>query len=39
MMLDTFSQERADATYRLLAKNNTFITPTLVTQRSLILLR
>jgi imidazolonepropionase-like amidohydrolase len=35
MMLDTFSQERADATYRLLAKNNTFITPTLVTQRSL----
>src|SRR5208337_5589882 len=35
MMLDTFSQERADATYRLLAKNNTFVTPTLVTQRSL----
>jgi imidazolonepropionase-like amidohydrolase len=35
MMLDAFSQERADATYRLLAKNNTFITPTLVTQRSL----
>jgi hypothetical protein len=35
MMLDTFSQERADETYRLLAKNNTFITPTLVTQRSL----
>jgi len=35
MMLDTFSQARADATYRLLAKNNTFITPTLVTQRSL----
>jgi imidazolonepropionase-like amidohydrolase len=35
MMLDTFSQERADSTYRLLAKNNTFITPTLVTQRSL----
>ena len=35
MMLDTFSQERADATYRLLAKNNTFITPTLVTERSL----
>ena len=35
MMLDTFSQERGDSTYRLLAKNNTFITPTLVTQRSL----
>jgi imidazolonepropionase-like amidohydrolase len=35
MMLDTFSQARADATYRLLVKNNTFITPTLVTQRSL----
>jgi imidazolonepropionase-like amidohydrolase len=35
MMLDAFSQERADATYRLMAKNNTFITPTLVTQRSL----
>lgn len=35
MMLDTFSQDRADSTYRLLAKNNTFITPTLVTQRSL----
>jgi imidazolonepropionase-like amidohydrolase len=35
MMLDAFTQERADATYRLLAKNNTFITPTLVTQRSL----
>ena len=35
MMLDTFSQERADATYRLLAKNNTFITPTLVTEQSL----
>ena len=35
MMLDTFSQERADATYRVLAKNNTFITPTLVTERSL----
>jgi imidazolonepropionase-like amidohydrolase len=35
MMLDTFSQERADATYRMLAKNNTFITPTLVTERSL----
>jgi len=35
MMLDTFSQERADATYRLLAKNDTFITPTLVTEHSL----
>lgn len=35
MMLDTFNQERADATYRLLAKNNTFVTPTLVTERSL----
>jgi imidazolonepropionase-like amidohydrolase len=35
MMLDTFSQARADATYRLLAKNNTFVTPTLVTERSL----
>jgi imidazolonepropionase-like amidohydrolase len=35
MMMDTFSQERADATYRLLATNNTFITPTLVTERSL----
>jgi imidazolonepropionase-like amidohydrolase len=35
VMLDSFSQERADATYRLLAKNNTFITPTLVTERSL----
>ena len=35
MMLDSFSQERADATYRLLAKNNTFITPTLVTEHSL----
>jgi len=34
-MLDHFSQERADETYRLLAKNHTFITPTLVTQRSL----
>src|SRR5580765_1260058 len=34
-MLDHFSQERADETYRLLAKNHTFITPTLVTQRAL----
>ncbi|HEX4440893.1 MAG TPA: amidohydrolase family protein [Thermoanaerobaculia bacterium] len=35
MMLDTFNQDLADATYRLLAKNRTFVTPTLVTQRSL----
>jgi hypothetical protein len=34
-MLDHFSQERADQTYRLLAKNNTFLTPTLVTERAL----
>jgi imidazolonepropionase-like amidohydrolase len=34
-MLDHFSQERADEMYRLLAKNNTFITPTLVTERAL----
>jgi hypothetical protein len=34
-MIDHFSQERADETYRLLARNNTFITPTLVTQRAL----
>lgn len=34
-MLDHFSQQRADETYRLLAKNNTFLTPTLVTQHSL----
>jgi hypothetical protein len=34
-MLDHFSQERADETYRLLARNNTFITPTIVTQRAL----
>jgi imidazolonepropionase-like amidohydrolase len=34
-MLDHFSQEHADETYRLLARNNTFITPTLVTQRAL----
>jgi hypothetical protein len=34
-MLDHFSQERADETYRLLAKNNTFLTPTMVTERSL----
>jgi hypothetical protein len=35
MMLDHFSQERADATYKMLAKNNTFLTPTLVTQREI----
>jgi imidazolonepropionase-like amidohydrolase len=34
-MLDHFSQNRADDAYRLLAKNNTFLTPTLVTQRAL----
>jgi len=34
-MLDHFSRPRADETYRLLAKNNTFLTPTLVTERSL----
>ena len=34
-LLDHFSQERADATYALLAKNNTFLTPTLVTERAL----
>ena len=34
-MLDHFEQQRADETYKLLAKNNTFLTPTLVTQRSL----
>lgn len=34
-MLDHFSQQRADETYRLLAKNNTFLTPTLITQHSL----
>jgi imidazolonepropionase-like amidohydrolase len=35
MMLDHFSQERADATYKMLAKNDTFLTPTLVTQREI----
>ena len=35
VMLDHFSQQRADETYRLLAKNNTFLTPTLVTEHSL----
>jgi imidazolonepropionase-like amidohydrolase len=34
-LLEHFSQDLADDTYRLLAKNNTFLTPTLVTQRSL----
>lgn len=34
-LLDHFSQQRADATYALLARNHTYITPTLVTQRSL----
>lgn len=34
-LLDHFSQARADETYRLLAKNDTFITPTLVTERAL----
>jgi len=34
-MLDNFSQERADATYFLLRENNTFLTPTLVTEQSL----
>jgi imidazolonepropionase-like amidohydrolase len=34
-MLDAFSQQRADETYRLLAKNDTFLTPTLVTEHSL----
>jgi imidazolonepropionase-like amidohydrolase len=29
-MLDNFSQQRADETYRLLARNQTFITPTMV---------
>jgi imidazolonepropionase-like amidohydrolase len=35
MMLDHFNQKRADETYGLLARNNTFITPTLVTERAL----
>ena len=34
-ILDHFSRQRADATYELLAKNHTYITPTLVTQRAL----
>ncbi len=35
LILDHFEQARADETYKLLAKNNTFLTPTMVTQRSL----
>ena len=35
VMLDHFSQILADETYSLLAKNGTFLTPTLVTQRAL----
>jgi hypothetical protein len=35
LMLDHFSRKQADETYRLLAKNNTFITPTFVAERSL----
>lgn len=34
-MLDHFSQDRADETYQLLARNNTFLTPTLVTEHAL----
>ncbi len=34
-MLDNFSQRVADQTYTLLAKNGTFITPTLVTEYAL----
>lgn len=34
-MLDHFSRGRADETYRLLAKNKTFLTPTLVTEHAL----
>jgi imidazolonepropionase-like amidohydrolase len=34
-MLDHFDQKRAVETYSLLAKNGTFVTPTLVTQRAL----
>ena len=34
-MLDHFSQKLADESHSLLAKNETFLTPTLVTQRSL----
>lgn len=35
MMLDHFSQTAADETYTLLARNGTFLTPTLVTERAL----
>jgi imidazolonepropionase-like amidohydrolase len=35
LMLDHFNQKLADEMYSLLAKNGTFITPTLVTQRAL----
>ncbi|HET8923140.1 MAG TPA: amidohydrolase family protein [Candidatus Acidoferrum sp.] len=35
LMLGHFDQKHADETYSLLAKNGTFLTPTLVTQRSL----
>jgi imidazolonepropionase-like amidohydrolase len=34
-MLDAFNQQRAEETYRLLAKNRTFVTPTLVAGRGL----
>jgi hypothetical protein len=34
-MLDHFSQDRADETYKLLARNGTFLTPTLVTEYAL----
>jgi imidazolonepropionase-like amidohydrolase len=34
-MLDHFQQPRADEIYKLLAKNGTFLTPTMVTERSL----
>jgi len=34
-MLDHFDRGQADDEYRILAKNETFLTPTLVTQRSL----
>ncbi len=35
LMLDHFSQQRADEIYKLLARNNTFLTPTLVTQQEI----
>jgi hypothetical protein len=34
-MLDHFQRQRADEAYKLLAKNETFLTPTMVTERSL----